>query len=79
MRDAKTKAHLDSVAEFRALGAPSRDTGQLVSFVDRADRDAMGHKWGLDHPDWEIRRRNIERFKRSEDFRLRSPYRPRLF
>lgn len=77
--DAKTRAHLDAVKYFRDEGAPSRDTGQLVSFRDTADRNEMGRKWGLDVPDWETRKRNIELFKRSNDFKIRSPYRQRLF
>ena len=78
--DAKTLAHFETLRTFREdLGVVPRDTGEPVSFVDSKDRAAMGRKWGLDHPDWETRRRNIRRFQQSEDFRLRSPYRRRHY
>lgn len=77
---AKNPDHLEAIRYFRdGPGVPARDTGELISFKDTADRAAMGLKWGLDHPDWEIRRRNIAEFQRSLDCKLRTPYRKRLF
>lgn len=55
------------------------EMGEMLRFPDVATRNAIGMKYGLDVEDWETRRRNIERFKRSEDYQRFKVYRKRLF
>ncbi len=71
--------HADMVRRLReAGGVTARDTGEVLTFPDTATRQMMGWKYQLDHPDWETRRKGIERFKRSSDYKRFSPFRNRF-
>lgn len=55
------------------------DMGEMLRFPSNAVRAAVWNKWGINHPDDETRRKNIERFKRSEDYQRYKVYKPRFF
>ena len=59
------------------LHRPS-EMGEMLRFPSSAVRDAVWRKWGVDCPDYETRIRNIERFKRSEDYLRYKVFKPRF-
>ena len=55
------------------------EMGEMLRFENLAHRKRIGKKWGLDHPDFETRQRNIKRFQRSDDYERVKVYKPRHF
>lgn len=60
------------------LNRPS-EMGEMLRFENIAHRKRIGKKWGLDHPDFETRQRNIRRFQMSDDYERVKVYKKRLF
>lgn len=76
----RIKAHADAVrAQARDDGLRHSRMGECLTFPDSQTRIKMGVMFDLDHPDWEIRRRGIERFKKSHWYRLFSPHKRKVF
>ena len=70
----------DQTRNIRDAGlAHVSDMGEVMRFPDMATRKAIGLKYGLDIEDWETRKRNIEAFKRSQDYLRYKVYKKRLF
>ena len=75
----RVKAHGDAVRQQRDLdgGVQSRDAGEVLTFPDSQTRIRMGVMFDLDHPDPDVRRAGIKRFRKSVFFKLFSPVRNR--
>ena len=72
--------HEQAVRRFAAsTGVKPRDTGEALSFPDKATRDEMGAKYRFDSKDQGEARAGMQKFQRSSDYKRFSPYRKRLY
>ena len=55
------------------------EMGEALRFENAAERKRIGAKHGLDEPDHELRERNIERFHRSDDGKIASTFKKKVF
>lgn len=72
---ARVKAHGDAVRQqARDDGVRGSEMGELLTFPDSQTRIRMGVIYDLDHPDTDIRKAGIKRFRKSPFFELFSPH-----
>ena len=69
------KRHGDRTKEVREAGPRGSEMGELLTFPDSQTRIRMGVIYDLDHPDVEVRRAGIKRFRKSPFFALFSAHR----
>jgi len=55
------------------------EMGEMLRFPSQLVRQGVIARWGLDHPDWDEKCKNIERFQRSEEIKRYKVYTKRLF
>ena len=71
--------HATAVRELRETGVVSRETGEVLSYPDRATRDEIYRDYRIDSKDEGEARRGLAKFQQSSDYRRFSPYKKRLF
>ena len=72
---AKVKRHGNAVRHQATWdGVTGSEMGDLLTFPDSQTRIRMGVMFDLDHPDVDIRREGVKRFRRSPFFELFSPH-----
>ena len=77
---ADPKRHADGIKRLAgSSGVIPRDTGEAISFPDRATRDEMGKRYRFDSKDEGEARRGLKRFQQSSEYKRFSPYRKRLY
>ena len=77
---AHPKTHAEYVRRLRdGGGVIPRDTGEAISFPNRAVREQMGEKYRLDSKDEGEAKRGLDKFKRSSDYKRFSPYKRRFY
>lgn len=76
---AKVKRHGDAVRQQATWdGVRGSEAGELLTFPDSQTRIRMGVMYDLDHPDIDIRKAGIKRFRKSPFFALFSPHHPKV-
>jgi len=71
--------HATGVRELRETGVIPRDTGEVLTFPDRATRDEAYRRYRIGSKDEGEARRGLRRFQLSSDYKRFSPYKRRLF
>ena len=70
--------HADAIRRMRETGVKPRDTGEAISYPDRATREEMRQRYRFDSKDEGEARRGLAKFQRSSDYKRFSPYKKRL-
>lgn len=76
----RTTPHDDWIRQVRDEGhMRDSELGEMLTWPSIKVRDEVCRRWGLDHPDWDTKLRNIKKFQRSDEYKRYSGYHRKLY